>query len=181
MKKKQSISLRKKGQQGFTLVELAIAIVVLMVGIVAVAQLVPASLQSNLNNRADTTASVLAQRELDQMVNQPLSATSFVDKDGRAINLGTPGGANTSNLAGGPVVARGTTEAIDFTASPVAGYNFTYADPNDPTAAAYVVRWAVVDTTNSAGTVVSKRVIIGCQNAIQPLFPVNLDTWVHKF
>jgi len=34
-----------------------------------------------------------------------------------------------------------------------------------------------------AGTVVSKRIIIGCRqkSASEPILPVNLDTWVQKF
>src|ERR1700751_2410615 len=74
-------------QRGFTLVELAIATVVFLIGVVAVMQLVPAALQSNLNNRVDTTSVVIAQRELDQMAKQPFSSASFTDVDGNVCNL----------------------------------------------------------------------------------------------
>ena len=67
-------SRSKRRQSGFTLVELAVATLIMMVGIVGVVQLVPASLQSNLNNRVDTTAMVFAQREMDQIINQPLTS-----------------------------------------------------------------------------------------------------------
>lgn len=52
---------------GFTLVELLIAIVVMLVGIVAVAQLVPAAIRQNFRNRYDSSALIWAQRQLEQM------------------------------------------------------------------------------------------------------------------
>ena len=154
-----------------------IATVVLLVGIVSVVQLVPASLKSNKNNRQDTTATVVAQRELDQMLNQPIVNTTFVDADGRTIDLGNP--AQNNLLVGAPVVAG--TATIDFTQAVVAGYNFTYLDPNDGAGASYQVRWAVITTTNG-GNPVSKRIIIGCwhQDPTQFTRPVNIDTTVQK-
>ena len=77
------------------MLELAVATLILMVGIVGVVQLVPASQTSNLNNRVDTTAMVFAQREMDQMINQPLTSATFTDSDGRVINLGSQTVTNT--------------------------------------------------------------------------------------
>lgn len=57
---------------GFTLVELLLAIVLLLVGIISVAQLVPASIESNFRNRYDSTSLIIAQRQLEQMVEQEL-------------------------------------------------------------------------------------------------------------
>jgi hypothetical protein len=157
-----------------------LASVIMMVGIISVVQLVPASLQLNVNNRLDTMATVIAQRELDQMLSQPLNLTppSFRDKDGRTINLGGAGSP------GAPVVMdpQGKTVQIDFTANPVAGFSIpAYVDRNDPSRATFDVRWAVIPQV-SGGKLVSKRIIIGCRqtNANQPLLPVNLDTWVQK-
>lgn len=58
-------------QAGFSLVEMMIATVILLVGLVAVAQLVPASLTLNYRNRMDSSALVLAQRQLDVLLDQP--------------------------------------------------------------------------------------------------------------
>ena len=41
--------------------------ILLLVGLVAVAQLVPASILMNYRNRTDSSALVFAQRQLDQM------------------------------------------------------------------------------------------------------------------
>src|SRR5579872_130231 len=102
---------RSKSTRGFSLLEMLIAMVVLLVGIVSVVQLVPAALQSNQNNRQDTTATVVAQRELDQILNQPIQNTSFTDADGRTIELGDPTQNNV--VVGAPVISG--TATIDFT------------------------------------------------------------------
>lgn len=167
--------VRREGIEGFSVLEMILASAVLMVGIVSVVQLVPASLRSNMENRLDTTATVVAQRELDQMLSRPLSETSFTDKDGKSVSLVGPGS---------PVVMQGSTPMIDFSAAPVPGYSLTYVDPNDPNypnGTAFDVRWAVI-TRTSNGAAVSKRFILGCRqsNARPGVFPATLDTWVQK-
>jgi len=159
-----------------------VASAILMVGIVSVVQLVPASLRSSSRNRYDTMATVIAQRELDQILAQPLSATSFQDTDTITINLG---GAGT---AGAPITMYGGMAVIDFSApagSVPDGYiKSGYQDPNDPNfpnGATFELRWAVITRTNN-GTIMGKRIIIGCRqtNAGQPMLPVNLDTSVQR-
>jgi len=154
-----------------------IASVVLLVGIVSVVELVPYSLQSNKNNRQDTTATVIAERELDQILSQPIQNTSFTDADGRTVQLGDPTQNNV--IVGGPVSA--ATGKIDFTQAAVTGYSYNYTDPNDGSGANYEVRWAVITTVN-AGNPVSKRIIIACwrRQANQITLPVNIDTTVQK-
>jgi Tfp pilus assembly protein PilV len=175
----------RRRQNGFTLLELAVATLILMVGIAGVVQLVPASQNSNLNNRVDTTAMVFAQREMDQMINQPLTSANFTDADGRVINLGSQTVTNT--LIGNPVIMQGTTPTLDFSAATVAGYNFTFTDPNDlndSAEATYRMRWAVISIV-SAGQVVSKRFIVGCRRVgggagQTVLNPAVVDTLVQK-
>jgi prepilin-type N-terminal cleavage/methylation domain-containing protein len=168
----------RAGQRGFTLIELALASVILLVGIVAVAKLVPTSVHSNRNSRNDTTATVIAQRELDQMVSQPLTSTVFTDIDGNVINLGS---AATPNVVlGGPLTLSGPNEQINFNVPSVAGYNYTYLDPNSPNGG-FRVRWAVVVTVNG-GNVVAKRFIVGCwrREPTQPTAPVTIESIVQR-
>ena len=61
-------------QAGFSLVELMIAIVLLLVGVVAVAQLVPTAIQSNLRSRYDSSGLILAERQLELISRQPIDA-----------------------------------------------------------------------------------------------------------
>ena len=170
-----------RGQEsGFSILEMIIASAIMMVGIISVVQLVPVSLQLNASNRLDTLATVIAQRELDQMLSQPLGVNVFTDTDGRVISLGgagSPGAAVGMDLQGAP--------QIDFGAPTVPGFVIpAYQDPNDPNfpnGATFELRWAVIPQV-SGGRIMSKRIVIGCRqtNANGPVLPVNLDSWVHK-
>jgi len=166
-----------KKQRGFTFIELAIAVVILLFGIVAVVQLVPAALTSNNANRQDTMSTVIAQRMVEQMMLQSLSATSFANSDGNTVNLGSVTSSGT--VVGSPLISG--TANIDFTATKVTGYNLTYVDPNDSFSATYDVRWAVVTTLNGA-SLTAKRFIVGVWKKNTGVFnqPVNIDTTVQK-
>src|ERR1700686_2634870 len=104
----RSIQKRKQwGQRGFTLIELMISTVVLLVGVVAVAELVPAAIFLNSRNRSDSSSLVYAQREMDQFLNQPLTGPiTFVDQQGKTCNLGgntvfnTPVGSPVTTVGG---------------------------------------------------------------------------------
>jgi hypothetical protein len=166
---------RKAGQSGFSILEMLLASAILLVGIISVVQLVPASLRLNASNRFDTMATVMAQRELDQMLSQPLSTNAFLDKDNNVISLG---GAGTP---GASVLMNGQTPMIDFSpgaGTPPAGF---YLDQTDQSGATFELRWAVIAQV-SGGKTISKRIIIGCRqtNAMQPMMPVTLDSWVQK-
>jgi prepilin-type N-terminal cleavage/methylation domain-containing protein len=173
--------LRKNNvrQQGFTLIEVMVALIVLLVGVVAVAQLVPASLSSNNGNRSYSAALVLVQRELYQMLDQPLTQTQFTDVLGNICSLGSAATPNT--VVGSPVVVVNNLPTINFAAGTVNGYNFTYTDPDDPYRTTYDVRWAVITTANG-GVPNSKRFIIGARQAAGNGFfqPLTLDTMVEK-
>jgi len=165
-------------QAGFSLLEMMLATVILLVGLVAVAQLVPASILLNSRNRTDSSAMVFAQRELDQFVDQTLTTSSFVDALGNTCSLGLPSSPNT--VQGNPVVVINSQTVINFGAAPQPGYSFDYVDPTDPNRVNYDVRWAVIVTGNGL-TASSKRFILGIRDGGDAYFqPVNLDTMVEK-
>ena len=170
----------RRSQTGFSFLEMVIATAVLMVGIIAVVQLVPASLQSNLNNRVDTTATVVAQREFDLILSQSLTSTVFNDNDGQDIRLGEP--STPGVVVGAPVIMQGSSAVIDFTAGLVSGYNRQFQDPNDPAGATYELRWGVI-TQAQNGAIISKRFVLGCRRLNGPgtVMPVNLDSAVYAF
>jgi prepilin-type N-terminal cleavage/methylation domain-containing protein len=174
-------------QRGFTLVELMLATVVILVGLVAVAQLVPISVLLNSENRMDSTSLVVAQREMDLLLQQSLGSTTFTDANGLACplaqtcDLGDPSQPNV--LVGSPVVTAGSNVLVDFGAATVPGYCFAppWLDPNDPSGVSYDIRWAVV-TTGDGTTASGKRFIVGVRkvggNGFFP--PVTLDSAVRK-
>jgi prepilin-type N-terminal cleavage/methylation domain-containing protein len=172
---------RKAQQAGFTLIEMMLACAVLMVGIVSVVQLVPASLKTSVNNRLDTMATVVAQRELDQMLAQPLNGPpTFQDTDGHTVSLGGAGAPGANVVMDGPYAT------IDFSSdvsSVPDGFSAIYVDLNDlsPNRASFELRWAVFSETNGA-KVIGRRIIIGCRrtNSNTGVFPVTLDS-VQKF
>jgi hypothetical protein len=79
------------------------------------------------------------------------------------------------------ITSSSNTTLIDFTATPVTGYSFTYTDPNDPYSSPYDVRWNVITITQGK-TVVGKRIIVGVfRPGMKSLtLPITLDTMVEK-
>jgi Tfp pilus assembly protein PilV len=188
-KKNSKLARTRRGsERGFTLIEMLMATVIVIVGLVAVAQLVPASVMLDSNNRNDGTALVFAQRQMEAMREQPLSASTFTDSLGIVCPLGQTCNLGNSALpktvVGCPVVVSlyTNTPVIDFTASPVANYSFTYTDPNDPAGVSTDVRWAVITNVNTAGAVISRRIVLGVfrRGMSSPSFPVTLDMMVEK-
>jgi prepilin-type N-terminal cleavage/methylation domain-containing protein len=185
MRREGKIRAMHGNASGFTLLEMLLATVIVLVGLVAVAQLVPTSVLLNSNNRNDATALVFAQREMEALREQPLTNTTFSDPAGvlcplgNLCQLGDPGLPLT--LVGSPVNLPGGSPIVDFSAAPVDGYSFTYTDPNDPYGATYDVRWAVIIRTNPTG-VTAKRFILGVfrRGMRSPSLPVTLDTLVEK-
>lgn len=171
--------------------EMLLATTILLVALVAVAQLVPLSVLLNLSSRMDSSALVFAQRQLDHMIDQPLTTSTFSDPQGvhcplgNTCNLGNPAAPNV--VQGNAVtVSRDNRAIIDFGQTPVAGYSFFYSDLTDPNGATpngitYDVRWAVVIAGN--GTLAaSRRFILGVRQLGGKSFvpPVTVDAIVSR-
>jgi len=176
---------RSKRPGGFTLVEVLLATIVLLVGLVAVAQLVPVALFMNRASRTDSTAQVIAQREMDYLLAQPINSTTFTDPLGVTCpltvtcNLGDP--TQPGVLVGNSVVmGPNNTLVVDFSTPSGTGYNFPdlYVDPNDPSGATYDIRWAVITSSNGWG----KRFFVGVRKQGGNAFyaPITLDSQVER-
>ncbi len=175
---------RRGNERGFSILEMMLATIILLVGLVAIAQLVPASILMNYRNRTDSSALVFAQRQLDQMLDQPLTVNSFIDALGNTCQLGNP--AVTNSVQGSTVTTLNNQTIIVFSSpnppqAPTNGYGFTHADPTDPSGVTYDVRWAVIITGNG-GTASSKRFILGVRQAGGNGYfqPITLDTMVER-
>jgi prepilin-type N-terminal cleavage/methylation domain-containing protein len=176
-----TFTIRRRSEAGFSLLEMMLATVILLVGLVAIAQLVPATILLNFRNRTDSSALVFAQRELDQFLDQPLFLTSFTDAIGNTCALGNATPVNT--VQGSSLAVISNQVVIDFTQTLVPNYSFAipYQDPSDPSGTSYDVRWAVIVTGNGS-TVSSKRFILGIrqQGGNGYFQPITLDTTVEK-
>jgi len=174
-------AIKSRRDAGFSLLEMMMATAVLIVGLVGVAQLVPASILLNSGNRTNSSSLVLAQRELDQMSNQLLIAPGFTDAQGQFCDLGDP--TQPNQLIGSPILVVDNRPVIDFSQTPALGYSYAtpYTDPNDPSGAQWDVRWAVITTVNGT-TITSKRFIVGVRQVGGASFvlPVTLDAVVAK-
>jgi prepilin-type N-terminal cleavage/methylation domain-containing protein len=174
------------GPAGFSILEMLIALSILLFGIVAVAQLIPLSIVLNYQSRTDSAALIVAQREIDQFLGQPLSSTSFIDADGNLCSLGDP--TNPNPQQGSPVIkyppVNPNQAIIDFTQATVLNYSFTSPHPTvpiDPTVASYDVRWAAIVMGNGTNAS-AKRFILGIrpQGGTGYFRPVTVDTMLWK-
>jgi prepilin-type N-terminal cleavage/methylation domain-containing protein len=170
---------RRTDARGFSLVEMLIATLILLIGLVGIAQLIPASILINQKGRLDSTSLVFAQKVLDEMLAQQLTTMTFVEANGAlcatACRLGNP--ATPGVAVGNSFGFNGYKQPlIDFGSPAVDDYSFTYKDPNDPFAVTYDVRWAVV-TTVQGSTVTGRRFIVGVRQLNGPGFvpAVTLD------
>jgi len=174
-----SLTKGRSSERGFSLLEMLFATVILLVGLVAIAQLVPASIYLNYQNRNNSSALVFAQRELDQMLDQPLTSTFFTNAENQLCQLGDP--TINSAAQGTNVLTFQNQAVIDFN-STVDGYNFTYLEnPAIPNGLKYDIRWAVILT--KVGTIVySKRFILGIrqQGGTGYFPPITLEAMVEK-
>ncbi len=192
---------RNRAAAGFTMIELLIAIVILLIGVVAVAQLVPNAIRSDFRNRYDSTALILAQQQMGQMMEQNLtvggppaggtynSQIFLPDGTTTLCNLGVASPFFTAALgapppapaaSGAPLIAG--TLRIDWGAGQVAGYWNQYIAPDGNP---FETRWnitVIYGNINGLIRPVGKRIIVSTQGATpQSRFyarPTTLTTMV---
>ena len=173
MKRNRQLQQRRGSNSGFSLIELLIAMIVLVVGLLGGMIVILTAIASNARNRFDTAAVALAQSTMDRIVVLTISAgiqtTSITDCDGTAHSMTTaPGGAALVDLSG---ISNGV-QAIDFTQNPVAGYQMLYklcatgAADGLPTGnpQLYDVRWNVSNPINGGST---ELVLVAAKNVTE--------------
>lgn len=184
---------RRRAAAGFTLIELMMAIVLLIVGILAVAQLIPAAIQRNFQNRYDSTALILAERQLEQMMAQDMMAgnppvggdyffnTTLPDGTAVVINLGINRPLGPSDTGAAVVTDTAGNFFIDWNQD-AGGVPANYRNQYISTEGyMYDTRWRVMtffQDINGVSRPVGKRIIIstrgGPQGLAQP--PTTLVT-----
>lgn len=103
----------RSNERGFTLVEVLIAMVIMSVGLVAVAQLMAVSMQSHRLGRLTAEASLLASVKIEELVKMNFTTDPEVQITGAATL-----DANTANYF--DTTANGFTRRWNVTAGPTA-------------------------------------------------------------
>ncbi|MGE5198509.1 MAG: type IV pilus modification PilV family protein [Rhodospirillaceae bacterium] len=160
------------GEGGFSLVEVLVAAVILMTGLIAVAQMFVASTNQNMASRRVTTTAVLAQQKIEQLRALAWGFDEF----------GLPVSDFSSNIAVTPPTSSG---GVGLQASPpntltssTAGY-VDYLDAygewvgtgnTPPPNAIYVRRWSIEPLPTNPNNTLVFQVLVG---RISPSGPPN--------
>lgn len=130
-----------RNQRGMTLIELMIAMVVLLVGVVGSLALVSMSVSGNGRNRQQSNSTVISQM-LTEKISSVKASTSptltITDCTGASFNINTAAGGGALNSSGD----------VDFTQAQVANYSMNYtACGTSGRQMVYDVRWTIQQTT----------------------------------
>lgn len=178
MEIKQHRKKAPRNERGMSLVELMIAMVILLVGLVGSLALVATSVGNNGRSRMQGNSTIIAQMITEKIssvkaTTSPLLTVS--DCAGNILNINTaaPGGAG--------LTAQGD---VDFTQAPVAGYQAQYTDcGTNGRQFTYDVRWNIAQPTANVKllTVTAQKIStnVGTNYDLRYLsFPVTIRTLV---
>jgi prepilin-type N-terminal cleavage/methylation domain-containing protein len=139
LRRKKDTSFRD--QDGMTLLELMIAMVVLAVGILGSMALVVRAMQGNAVSKQTSNSTTVAQMVTESIMAVPANTATVV-----TITDCTNTVYNVNTAAGGPAVT--ASGDLDLTAATVAGYNMSYTDcGTSGRKAVWDVRWNVKATS----------------------------------
>jgi Tfp pilus assembly protein PilV len=169
----------RNSEAGFTLLEMAIAGLVMLVGLTAGMTLIIMAMANNNRSKNDSSATILSQMTLEMISTVTASATTNVTivdcnpTSGSASHTIYTTGA-TGSGAGAPLSGG----AIDFTQSTVTGYAMTYYGCQASTGdrqETYDVRWNIKTLSSSAKLVtVAAKPIGGSTHSNFFAIPVSL-------
>jgi len=143
----------EKSQAGFSLLELMIAALVMVVGLTGGLLLIMTAVANNSRDKMDSTGTVLAQTTLEMIASVPANATASSTPSSNVTvvdcNPTSTSASHTVNTlgsntgAGAPLTSGG---AIDFSQAAVSGYSMSYYACQASTGdrqTIYDVRWNV--------------------------------------
>jgi prepilin-type N-terminal cleavage/methylation domain-containing protein len=132
----------RSSQRGMSLIELMIASLVLLVGVLGCAALIPMSIGTNSKNRQQSNSTVIAQMTMEQITGLAQAGAATGTITDCANN---PFIINTAGSAGGSGATLLATGAVDFSQTPApAGYSMLYTTCGTFVGqATYDVRWNI--------------------------------------
>jgi len=158
-------------QSGMSMVELLIAMLVLVVGMMGSMILVRTAIVNNNRNKLDTASTALAQMVLEQITSRPVTTNTNI-----IINdcAGVPRTINP-NVGGATLIGAGFNQGnIDFSVAAPAGYSMQYISCGPAGAqVTYEIRWNVTAMTGFTKLVtVSARKQMTTATGSLPFFAV---------
>lgn len=144
-------------QEGFTLVEVLVAMTLLAVSLLGLAMLFPIELRLGTSSQVAGETLRVAQKELDQIRTHAFEPSGgFTDVDGNTVDVSCSGSPGTS--CGNPLTTSGD---IDFSQAPAVGFSVQLTDP---TGGVYSARWNITVTASEG-----KKILL----AAKPMNPVG--------
>jgi prepilin-type N-terminal cleavage/methylation domain-containing protein len=181
--KKRNTTGQNKGQ-GFSLIELTVAMFILTVGVLGGMAMVIMGMTRNNTNRVDTTATNAAQAVLEEIAGTPANTNPpLAVTDCLGTNFAVSTIASASPGAGAPLLANGD---IDFGQAPVGGYQMNYTICNNGANSnglrtVYDVRWHITSIGGNTGKLVvvsARQPFVAGSRGIGFIAPVTLRTIV---
>lgn len=132
---------RADKQDGLTIIELMIAMVVLAVGILASMSLVIMAINGDFRSKQQSNSTALAQMVTEKILSIPAYTNptlTLTDCTGTNFNIATAAGGGALNSSGD----------VDYTQAKVANYNMAYTDCGTANRQmTYDVRWTITAPT----------------------------------
>jgi prepilin-type N-terminal cleavage/methylation domain-containing protein len=149
MMRRRKPNTKSRGQGGFTMIELMIAMLVLAVGIVGSMALIIRAVGGDSWSKQLSNSTVLAQTVSERIMAIPAASNTIVT----ITDCANPANVlNVSTAPGGPAVT--ATGDLDFSAAAVANYQMLYTNcDTNGHQAIYDVRWNVTAIPGSNGWV----------------------------
>lgn len=161
-------SSHRDPQAGMSLIELMIAMVVLVVGMLAALAMVTTAISTNNRNKMDTTGTMMAQFVLEQIAAQAASSTNLLevtDCQGTVHTIATAGDADGEGALVDPDAAAPFSPGdIDWTqayAAVTTDYKMQFVTCDDAgIESTYEIRWNIrtMNTFNKLVTVSSRQI-----------------------
>jgi len=167
----------RSSQRGMSLIELMIASLVLLVGVLGCAALIPMAIGTNGKNRQQSNSTVIAQMTMEKIMSLPAGTLTGTITD----CAGTTSIINTAGSVAGTGATLLSSGAVDFSQTPApAGYSLLYTTCGTFVGqATYDVRWNV-QTPSAYVKLVTVSAKLSGSNGNQILFslPVTIRSMV---
>jgi type II secretory pathway pseudopilin PulG len=163
-------SNRLAGEEGFSLIEVLVAAVILMTGLIAVAQMFVTSTNQNMASRRVTTTGVLAQQKIEQLRALAWGFDEFglpVSDYSSDITVTPPASSGGVGLQASPggTLDTSTTGYVDYLNQFGA---WVGTGPTPPAGAIYVRRWSIEPLPTNPNNTLVLQVLVGRVSPVGP-------------